>query len=66
MKEYDLELIIRFILKHNINKNSSLQLLILQNAHCAMINRLQKVIDREELIQNYSIEFIEGTAYLWL
>jgi hypothetical protein len=66
IKEYDLELIIRFILKHNINKNSPLQLLILQNAHCAMINRLQKVIDREELIHNYSIEFIEGTAYLWL
>jgi hypothetical protein len=27
IKEYDLELIIRFILKYNMNKNSSLQLL---------------------------------------
>jgi hypothetical protein len=31
-----------------------------------MINRLQKVIDREELLQNYSIEYISDTAYLWL
>ncbi len=66
IKKYDLGLIIRFILKYNMNKHSSLQLLGLQDSHCVMINLLQKVIDREELLQNYTIEYISDTAYLWL
>ncbi len=64
IKENDLESIIRVLLKHNIKKNPRLYLVSLRDAHPVMINRLQKVIDREELSEIYSIEFLSDTVYL--
>jgi len=64
IKENDLESIIRVLLKHNITKNPRLYLVSLRDAHPVMINRLQKVIDREELSEIYSIEFLSDTVYL--
>lgn len=66
IKEKDLELIIRFLLKWKINQNHQLYLIGLRDSHSAIINRLKKVIDREELINIYSIESLSDTLYLWL
>ncbi|CAF3279522.1 unnamed protein product [Rotaria sp. Silwood2] len=63
--ENDLELIIRFIFKRIMNKNCSLYMLALRDTHSVIIKRLEKIIEREELIHNYSIEYISDTAYLW-
>jgi len=66
IRENDLELIVRYLLKHiNNNKKHHLCLLGFRDAHSVMVKRLQKVIDREELVQTYSIEYIADTAYLW-
>jgi hypothetical protein len=55
----------QFISKHTMNNNSYLHLLTFQDSHSAMISRIQKVIDREELLPTYSIQHSSHTAYLW-
>jgi hypothetical protein len=65
IKENDLELIIRFLLKYSIEKNDRLHLLGLQNLNPAMIHRLQEMIDHEKLAETYSIEYIFNKVYLW-
>jgi len=64
IKEKDLELIIRFLLKHSIEKNDRLHLLGLQNLNPPMIHRLQEIIDHEKLAETYSMEYIFNKVYL--
>ncbi len=64
IKENDLELIIRFLLKH-IDKNLRLHLLGPSNLHPTMIDRLQQILDHEKLVENYSMKYIFSTVYLW-
>ena len=66
IRENDLESIIQFLLKRNIYQNHQLYLIGLRDAHYAIINRLQKVIDRQQLATNYSIDFFLNPAYLCL
>jgi hypothetical protein len=65
ISENELELIVRYLLKHINNKKHHLCLLGFRDAHSVIVKRLQKLIDREELVQTYSIEYIADTAYLW-
>jgi len=65
IKENDLELIIRFLLKHSIEKNDRPHLLGLQNLQPAMIHKLQEMIDHEKLAESYSMEYIFNTVYTY-
>lgn len=62
--ENDLESIIRFLLKYNINQNRQLCLIGIRDAHSVIIKRLQKFIHREQLVNTYSIELLSGTLFL--
>jgi hypothetical protein len=65
IREDDLEYIIRYLFKFKINKNHRLCLLGLRDSHPVILNRLQKVIQREQLFNTYSIQYIHDTMYLW-
>jgi hypothetical protein len=65
VNENYLELIVRFLLLLDTSKSHRLCLLALRDAHHGMIRRLHKMIDVEKLIEQYTLEHISNTAYLW-
>jgi hypothetical protein len=65
VNENYLELIVRFLLLLDTSKSHHLCLLALRDAHHGMIRRLHKMIDVEKLIEQYTLEHISNTAYLW-
>jgi hypothetical protein len=65
VNENYLELIVRFLLLLDTSKFHRLCLLGLRDAHHGMIRRLHKIIDVEKLTEQYTVEHISNTAYLW-
>jgi hypothetical protein len=65
VNENYLEQIVRFLLLLDTSKSHRLCLLGLRDAHHGMIRRLHKMIDVEKLIEQYTLEHISNTAYLW-
>ncbi|UJR32583.1 hypothetical protein I4U23_020043 [Adineta vaga] len=64
VKENNLEAIVRFLLKYSYCQKFRLYLIVIHDAHFILVNRLYKLMEREELVQRYSIEFLSDTLYL--
>jgi hypothetical protein len=65
ISENYLERIMRFLLLQNVSKTRRLCMLGIRDAHYGMIRRLHKMINVEKLIDDYSLQHISNTAYLW-
>ena len=52
------------LLKYSNCQKFRLYLIIIHDAHFILVNRLYKLMEREELVQRYSIEFLSDTLYL--
>jgi hypothetical protein len=60
-----IESIIRFLLFKSQNKTSQLSLLCISHTDKILLKQIQTMIDREKLLNDYSIELTNNELYLW-
>lgn len=65
INENFLEGILRLVLAEKISRNHQLCLLGFRDAHHGIIRRLNRMLTIENLLEQYSIEYIQNTVYLW-
>ena len=65
INENFLEQIVRMVLTQEISRIHQLCLLGFRDAHYGIIRRLDRILNIENLLKQYCIEYIQNTVYLW-